>query len=662
MSGKIDHEPSTVHRRGFLDGVAGVALLASWSALIAGCAARVEEALPLAAPAPPRAVAAPLVDVHCHIFNACDIPIEGFTDEVLLRDSPAKQIPQLDLLKYVVELLRCPAPMACAESANLPETISYSYDAKAQLGDDRKSLTAFLQAVYVGGPQPCGIHRPLVTPLALHELEGYLKSSLKKKPKHDAALDILAKLDSHSTPSDCQKAASAIYALDPASSLVAAKLIWLMKFSRSRVGLLLELDSLFDAARNLHADVPDQFRFYTPALVDFDYWVQPPEVDDNAQPGLCTNTLAAPAIKHSRISEQVVVMSEIARRQPPGRAVFAFVPYDPLRDVVDDGRTAGHSGFDVVRDAIENRGLIGVKLYPPMGFQPTDNALIGDGLLKDQAEKYFGPQVAFRAKFGSLALKYPTVEEFGRALDEKLFCLYDYCLKYDVPIMAHCSKSQESFTAAAGRASPRNWAKLLTQDNHKYARLRLNLAHFGGVWCLGYASSKHKDELDPICEKPDPHHPHNQWTDFAITMATAEFPNLHFDIADWAEVEEADTGTAEAFAALKDACQRNNELGRRIMYGTDWSMLGQYAGQDRYCDTIYANSVASFGPRVASDMMGRNALRFLGLIGDACTSRASANAPTWPRLRAFLSQTKVGKAKADELDAYFQSICVPATS
>lgn len=108
-----------------------------------------------------------------------------------------------------------------------------------------------------------------------------------------------------------------------------------------------------------------------------------------------------------------------------------------------------------------NKGFVGVKLYPLMGFRPYGNADAPD------PENY--PEL--------LRQGHP---QWGTLLDQAMGALFDWCANEDVPIMAHCSWSQYPSKAAGNHGNPTAWKAVFTQTRWK--NLRVNLAHLGGLW------------------------------------------------------------------------------------------------------------------------------------------------------------------------------------
>ena len=91
-------------------------------------------------------------------------------------------------------------------------------------------------------------------------------------------------------------------------------------------------------------------------------------------------------------------------------------------------------------DDMKSNYFAGVKVYPPLGFDPW-------------------PQ--------------NDTEEL-----DKVQCLYQHCCEKDIPITTHCSDGGFSIVDDAKEfTSPEKWRTVLSQK--KYSGLRLNFAHFG---------------------------------------------------------------------------------------------------------------------------------------------------------------------------------------
>ena len=136
--------------------------------------------------------------------------------------------------------------------------------------------------------------------------------------------------------------------------------------------------------------------------------------------------------------------------QRPGR-VLPFVAVHPDRP----------DHFQIMSDALANRGFVGVKLYPSLGFEVGEPAMMA---------------------------------------------VYQYCLEQDVPILQHCSHG--GFYASEDckdYSNPAHWSSILDGD---LAALRLCFAHFDGWKSLGTADGLGGESwgsgiLDLIRDKPN---------------------------------------------------------------------------------------------------------------------------------------------------------------
>ena len=143
---------------------------------------------------------------------------------------------------------------------------------------------------------------------------------------------------------------------------------------------------------------------YTPSLVDFEHWLNE----------------KAPV----SIPKQIELMERLSIAFK-GR-IHGFAPYDPWRQVDDEFNKRDETALNSVKRAVLEHGLIGVKLYPPMGFRAITNTELS---VKD-----------FPSHLGSK----PYQSGFGAALDAALERLYAFCVENQVPVMAHAAPTQEA--------------------------------------------------------------------------------------------------------------------------------------------------------------------------------------------------------------------------
>jgi len=282
--------------------------------------------------------------------------------------------------------------------------------------------------------------------------------------------------------------------------------------------------------------------------------------------------------------QQILIQEQIARLAAAGRVgrpdarFHPFVAFDPRRQVEGHGGGPARpvspgplsSALELVAYAVESGGFLGVKLYPPVGFAPIDNL--------------------------PLQPRLPIATDLDRAL----LALYGYCAAGEVPILTHASASNEYALGLRFLVEPVRWAPVL----ERFPSLRLNLGHFGG-------------EL-------------RNWTEGAVALID-RYPNVYADLSNSALVYD-DAYAAQLRTFLGELWARHPKIKRRLMYGSDWwlSMLDPAAG--RAVERFRSVLGGLLSPDETADLMGRNALRFLGLLDDQNRPRAGAASR---RLHAF---------------------------
>jgi predicted TIM-barrel fold metal-dependent hydrolase len=510
-----------------------------------------------------RAPVKRLIDAHCHLFNARDLPIEGFTKKVLIPEykqlsslfarypdafkvmihalasimqeqapSPADEIKFVDRLDAGSARLPSPAEQRARDIANIEKVLRkiWSKDILRELGvrDARAADVGIVD----------------LQQLILREVYPEIFSN---NPREDEIATLI----------DTQNLSDVARLLYDGGTerTIERNIHWALLFTRHRVELGEELQRLH---RNRAALV-------TPALVDFSLWVE----DD----------------QHASIQQQVDAMTRVSLRRNAPR-MHGFVGFDPLRQAIHEkgGESASAEPLATVRHAIERGGFIGVKLYPPMGFQPVDNAGLGTG---------FPGHV--KAQLG---------DQPGHALDRALAKLYDWCMANNVPIMAHAVASNEAGPGYAMRANPKFWALALA----KYPTLRINMAHFGGFRQIGEPPKR-----DVTWE----------WTIGHIFGASPQ-SYAYADLSYFAELLDGDAVKRRALLADMTAFRAAFPASAdHLMFGSDWTMVGREAGfVPKKPNTSYADIVGAFlgtaGYRDADidKIMFGNAIRFLGLGPD----------------------------------------------
>lgn len=253
-----------------------------------------------------------IVDIHCHTFNADDIPVRGFLQRVvgeqhhlarllahaidrgIQRQAVSARDEQRDLDRLLAPAPRGDGPAMAAPYADALEAIPTSDEIEAEadalLGEieaERPDLVDNARAELAGAPLP--------------------------SPLDDSAL-----------------AFPSLFGSDD----VKRWLTWVTLFGKSRLAL----------TRLMIATYPE-VDLFTPLLVDL---------------------LGLGDASSSGVLEQLGVAERISRLSIQGRldaAVHPFVGFDPRRN----------GALALAQAGVHEHGCVGVKLYPPMGFLPIGN-------------------------------------------------------------------------------------------------------------------------------------------------------------------------------------------------------------------------------------------------------------------------------------------------
>jgi predicted TIM-barrel fold metal-dependent hydrolase len=336
---------------------------------------------------------------------------------------------------------------------------------------------------------------------------------------------------------------------------------------------------------------------FVPLMIDYEYWF--------------ANSLDNPLGSQVENMFREVVLPHMGRIHP-------FVPFDPAREIAyrkgmvnPDGQLERYSPLSVVRDAIESKGFIGVKLYNSIGYRPLGNA---------------DPELALKRRHIAVRnQKLPFLFD-GEDYDEVLCSLYDYCVDNGVPITAHCVMDGiEAYPDASldfGRAV--FWAEVLRQD--RYRDLHLNLAHFGWNQSPGQGFAGDESWARDVCRlivKYD-----HVYTDVSHHRVLTESGRKQF--------------TRGYRRMMTDFSADIEKIKSRILYGTDWHVLKRIEGYREFL-VHYLRVLEETGMYDDHDLdrfRGGNALEFLGLLpGGANRTRLlrlyqshGTTIPEWYRL------------------------------
>ncbi|MEN8136074.1 MAG: amidohydrolase family protein [Thermodesulfobacteriota bacterium] len=271
------------------------------------------------------------------------------------------------------------------------------------------------------------------------------------------------------------------------------------------------------------ADLDDNSEILiTPLVMDFDKLL---EQEMPAQVG------KEPSVREQyKRLEEAIASPEVA--SIPNTKVCPFVGFDlrKLRDA-DKDRLEGFKNFWSANNTLgktsisdlESGKLLGIKLYPPIGFNPCP----------------------------------PNIHE-----NYKKF--YKWCCQNDIPLTTHCQKG--SYSAGEEKknldrhTTPENWKRLLNKPEFK--NLRINFAHLGGETGLD-------DMFEPFRTDKD------SWT-YILIQLLKNYPNTYADIAayNYAKKEHRNN-LAKIFE--KDAAGKFGKgqynLTDKLLWGSDVPMV-----------------------------------------------------------------------------------------
>jgi len=570
-----------MRRREFVAG--GIALTAGKAAF---------PALSLAQPAPPRIDR--IIDAHCHVFNAADLPIEGFARKIMIprsaqtSDLVARFADYPGALEALVHAIAVQVKRAAPDMQTEIDTIDeFERDPRRKPTSawrqdrDREHLRSAFRLLWfspdVFSDRPLSLTEGIALEVALEQIRLFLYQQIHEEfGKPDLTAEDREALGGL-TPFQVDAIADELYSRD---DLLGRYIRWALLYTRNRYELAEELDQL-------HGKVGQKSRIVlmTPAIVDFSKWL---EDEDQLS-----------------IEEQVDVMTRIACRRD-GPRVHGFVGFDPLRQALYDHHQRKPTDKDpmaVVRRAIEvdrildatstktTGGFVGVKLYPPMGFRAIDNKHLPDDRFNEPAY--------LRSPDTGLG------SEIGGKLDAALSRLYRWCSANNVPIMAHTSHSFGPNSDYEDRADPIFWASVLKRD--AFPRLRINLAHFGHFnEAVQYA--RPESYVDKCWE----------WTIGKIIAGSTE-AYVYADISSLGEILK--TGPSRKIVGCMKAFKEHfPDSDKRLLYGTDWSMIAQEDRFPRLLSSkpfpdvmIFFLKAVGYNNTQIEGIMFRNAARFLGL-------------------------------------------------
>ncbi|WP_410790570.1 amidohydrolase family protein [Kribbella sp. C-35] len=259
--------------------------------------------------------AATLVDVHCHLFNAADIPVRGFARHVALKNGFMSA-----QLAVIADRLTAGAPGHAADLKRM-------------------------DALFDGGPE-FGSVASLEERVQEQVADAMLELTIEERR---LIADELAAVEPDTKPA---LGGSERFSAGSVTRFVA----WAKLFSQSRVDLAVLYARQFVPAAELAI----------PMLVDLASGVR-----DDAITGLEQQVEL-----FDRLSE--ASMHGLLPGAPNLR-LHPFVSFDPFRLIDGHRASDGRPIREVIEDALLHRGFAGVKMYPEMGWRPSGNNAAGAG-------------------------------------------------------------------------------------------------------------------------------------------------------------------------------------------------------------------------------------------------------------------------------------------
>lgn len=502
------------------------------------------------------------VDAHMHLFNGTDVPVLGWLGQVDFTAESGGSLPaatKSPLVRLIVAFLAATTPDARDELARLPARLPRpSSRQMREAGVDR--LAGFL-AEYQAQRLDAGAARMQLLPAADQALLAQdqqlfadlaAAAGLAADAGPAAVIEAPAEADARraappvaapAAPQDpaiaARQIAEGLYdprnqAGDAQKQTLAGMIQWAELMTRDRAQILQQAAALYGR--------PGEVQIFCNHLLDIRWWLRGDEVKQSDQATL------------------IALFAELSARRDDV-LLLNFAGFCPLAAAIE-----GDAVHDRIRSAIERQGFAGVKLYPPMGFKPLENAGVSFAHAR-------------RAPPGG-----------GAALDRELRRLYRWCADNDVPIAAHASASMGAGPGTGAYSAPWLWRPVLRE----FPQLRVNLAHFGGFGGHGNPA----------------------WETQLVAML-AEFPNLFFDTGFWTEAMAGSLARATALASTRSLFEAEPIAGERMLYGSDWSMIARLTAHPAYLSGLSGFVDELTGdPARSRAIMGDNALRWLGLDRD----------------------------------------------
>lgn len=525
------------------------------------------------------------IDAHCHVFNGTDLQVGDFLAKVAVKQEGALGEGARMLGSILQDLAWSFAPDGPTELAELrgiAEALKSCTRTEAQ-----SRVAAMRQLGYSTGRQQLRTalrrsseFRPIlerftnkVFPQALDE---------ESKVKFDAVSVI------ESLPEDVET----YHAAKRTETITILSLK-----GRSARGMI---DFVLQNFQYRYVSIHDYLRTYNepgtrvvdlmlPSMVDYDWWLSK---------GRKTPTSLTLQVE---VMEQISILTE-------GR-VHGFAPYDPLRQIAHDLGDSSEDSFSVMTMAIEQRGCVGMKLYPPMGFAAYGN---------EEVQRNKGSHFWARDWLPD----WTNRPDMGVLLDNAMKRALLWCEINEVPVMAHTNLSNGAHADFEALAGSHYWELAL----RRFPKLRVNFGHFGDTALVEHGLTRARAFMQLM-----------------NSDATKSGAFAYADAGYFVEVMGREPAMLDDLRQLYDetAGKGDAALANRFLYGTDWEMTLTEGAVSTYLNEFVKlfqeiesrPAIKSQGlTGLSAKFFGGNAVNFLGLRKGMLTRK---------RLDTFYSKNSV---------------------
>lgn len=552
--------------------------------------------VPLALAARPiwaQAVPIPVIDMHVHLFNVTDLPIAGFVSHVFRHGSLGKVRGARALADYLGRFAKKVAASATEELAAIgpPEQelrpdefgvrsaefvdqrlkqLAQGGPSDQELGESYNELMSTLVAdagyepALVSQTKSFSVERARSPDEDFQkQLNAFAFATVARKAEEGAVIDPGIFLERHASPVTKGLFTDEIPLLSGLSRMIG----WgytMAKTRRSHIRQFLESysDSRAAPAMAVHH------------LVDYDYWL-----DDEPAAG-------------SAMPDQVRVFSRLADRFSSSIDLRTFAAFCPLRHAVETLKRE-QTLFDQLKPFVATGQVSGFKLYPPMGFMPSGNADLDDPAFDPAGRAPTTALKRWRDAGGGPGL--------GQAIEASLREFYRWTAQNGVPIMAHAGPGNEAGPGFGARANPIHWEAVAAEFP-----IRLSLGHL-------------VNDAKPFIKavRNGAPYPEDVWAlDGSLRLLDPGNPNLraevYGDLGYMPELIDDRTLARDFFIALRQAFGARDPELTRILYGSDWIMLGIEPHFERNLShMIDGMRAAGYTAEQQENILYRNGRRFM---------------------------------------------------